>query len=66
MLVKEHNADLTIVVAGGEAFAFAHVDDDGRITSLSEKPTHPDSNLASMGIYIFSTELCLRRCKKML
>ena len=29
-------------------------DDMGRITEFEEKPEHPSSNLASMGIYIFS------------
>ena len=29
-------------------------DGNGRITEFEEKPEHPRSNLASMGIYIFS------------
>ena len=29
-------------------------DDTGRITDFEEKPAHPRSNLASMGIYIFT------------
>lgn len=62
---KEHNADLTIAVMPvpweeASRFGIITVDDDGRITKFSEKPTHPDSNLASMGIYIFSTELLLK------
>ena len=51
---KEHNADLTIAVMPvpweeASRFGIITVDDDGRITKFSEKPTHPDSNLASMG-----------------
>ena len=29
-------------------------DEDGQITEFQEKPPQPKSNLASMGIYIFS------------
>jgi glucose-1-phosphate adenylyltransferase len=35
-------------------FGIMHVEDDGRIASFEEKPKVPTSNLASMGIYIFS------------
>ena len=66
---KEHNADLTIAVMPvpweeASRFGIITVDDDGRITKFSEKPTHPDSNLASMGIYIFSTELLLQALRE--
>lgn len=55
---KEHDADITIAcmpVPMEEASRFGVVltDDDNRITEFEEKPEHPRSNLASMGIYIF-------------
>ena len=56
---KEHEADVTIAampVPMEEASRFGIVvaDGDGRITEFQEKPPEPKSNLASMGIYIFS------------
>ena len=56
---KENNADVTIAampVPMEEASRFGIVitDDDGKITEFQEKPAQPKSNLASMGIYIFS------------
>ncbi len=56
---KEKNADVTIAVMPvpeEEACRFGIVvsDQDGRITEFQEKPSNPKSNLASMGIYIFS------------
>ena len=56
---KENNADVTIAampVPMEEASRFGIVitDDEKRITEFEEKPEHPRSNLASMGIYIFS------------
>ncbi len=56
---KAHNADVTIAVmpvAMEEASRFGIVvtDQDGRIVEFQEKPDVPKSNLASMGIYIFS------------
>lgn len=56
---KEHNADVTIAampVPMEEAHRFGIVvtDKDGQITAFEEKPENPRSNLASMGIYIFS------------
>lgn len=35
-------------------FGIMNVDEEGRIYEFEEKPKHPKSNLASMGIYIFS------------
>ena len=56
---KQKNADVTIAaipVPMEEASRFGVVltDEDKKITEFEEKPDHPRSNLASMGIYIFS------------
>ena len=56
---KANNADVTIAampVPMEEASRFGIVitDENGRITEFQEKPPVPKSNLASMGIYIFS------------
>ena len=61
----EHNADLTISVMPvpwEEASRFGIITKDpenDRILKFTEKPEKPDSNLASMGIYIFSTKLLI-------
>ncbi|MFC5652179.1 glucose-1-phosphate adenylyltransferase [Paenibacillus solisilvae] len=62
LMLKDHEqrgADVTIAcieVDWKEAsrFGIMHVDDDSRVTSFEEKPKVPTSNLASMGVYIFS------------
>ncbi len=56
---KAKNADVTIAVMPvpmEEASRFGIVvsDDNSQIQEFEEKPEHPSSNLASMGIYIFS------------
>ena len=56
---KENHADVTIAampVPMEEASRFGIVitDGSGRITEFQEKPPEPKSNLASMGLYIFS------------
>ena len=56
---KANNADVTIAtmpVPMEEASRFGIVvtDEDKKVTAFEEKPEHPRSNLASMGIYIFS------------
>lgn len=66
---KRHNADLTIAVmpvAWEEAprFGILTTDDDERILKFTEKPAHPDSNLASMGIYIFNKDLLVETLKE--
>ncbi len=58
---KAHNADVSIAVMPvpmEEASRFGVVvsDEEGRITEFQEKPENPKSNLASMGIYIFTWE----------
>ncbi len=56
---KEKNADATIAVIGvpikeASRFGIMNTDDEGRIIEFEEKPANPKSNLASMGIYIFT------------
>lgn len=56
---KANKADVTIAtmpVSYEEAsrFGIMITDETGRITEFEEKPENPRSNLASMGIYIFS------------
>lgn len=56
---KECNADATIAVIEvpkreASRFGIMNTDENGCITEFEEKPEHPKSNLASMGIYIFS------------
>ena len=56
---KAHNADVSIAVMPvpqeeASRFGIVVADEDGRITEFQEKPEHPKSNLASMGIYIFT------------
>ena len=59
---KEHNADATIAVIEvpmkeSSRFGIMNTDETGRIVEFEEKPEHPKSNLASMGIYIFNWKL---------
>ncbi|MDQ0058335.1 glucose-1-phosphate adenylyltransferase [Paenibacillus harenae] len=56
---KRCGADVTIAgieVDWSEAsrFGLMHVDDEDRITAFEEKPKTPKSNIASMGVYIFT------------
>ena len=56
---KQNNADVTIAampvpLEEASRFGIVITDEDNRIQEFEEKPAHPRSNLASMGIYIFS------------
>ena len=56
---KANNADVTIAampvpIEEPSRFGIVITDETNRITEFEEKPAHPRSNLASMGIYIFS------------
>ncbi len=57
----QKEADCTIAVINvskeeASRFGIMNTDDSGRITEFEEKPAHPKSTLASMGVYIFSTD----------
>ena len=59
-----HGAELTVSVMPvpweeASRFGILTTDDDDRIVKFSEKPEAPDSNLASMGIYIFSKDVLI-------
>ena len=56
---KKNNADCTIAVLDvsieeASRFGIMNTNDDGSVYEFEEKPKHPKSTKASMGIYIFS------------
>ena len=56
---KANNADVTIAampvpIEEASRFGILITDDNNQITEFEEKPANPRSNLASMGIYIFT------------
>jgi len=56
---KSNRADATIAVipvpwADARRFGVLSVDEEGRVVEFAEKPKQPKSNLASMGVYMFS------------
>jgi glucose-1-phosphate adenylyltransferase len=56
---KQTAADATIAVIevpwkDASRFGIMSADQEGRITEFAEKPKQPKSNLASMGVYVFS------------
>lgn len=58
---KANNADCTVAVKPvpideASRFGIMNTDDEGKIIEFEEKPKSPKSNLASMGIYIFTWE----------
>ena len=61
-LHRERNADVTVAVQpvpweDAPRFGVMTADADGWITEFEEKPATPHSNLASMGVYVFRTDV---------
>ncbi|MCR4890874.1 MAG: glucose-1-phosphate adenylyltransferase [Lachnospiraceae bacterium] len=59
---KRNNAAATIAampvpIEEAKRFGIVITDEDRRIKEFEEKPAHPRSNLASMGIYIFTWDI---------
>ncbi len=71
-MLKQHiesKADCTISVievnpAEASRFGILSVDNKMRITKFTEKPKNPESNLASMGVYIFNYKLLKKVLKR--
>lgn len=62
---KAHGADVTIAampvpIEDASRFGILAADEDGRVTDFVEKPENPPSNLASMGVYVFSWDKARR------
>lgn len=59
---RRQGADITIAVtevpwSEASRFGLVTLDEEGRVIGFDEKPQQPRSNLASMGIYAFNTEI---------
>lgn len=70
-MIAQHeatNAALTIAakvvdISEAHRFGILEADETNRINRFVEKPKKPTSNLASMGIYIFNTDVLLNQLK---
>ncbi|MBQ7623951.1 MAG: glucose-1-phosphate adenylyltransferase [Clostridia bacterium] len=66
---REKGADVTIAVlkvplSEAHRFGVMMTDGEGRVTEFAEKPKEPKSDLASMGIYVFSWKKLKEYLKK--
>jgi glucose-1-phosphate adenylyltransferase len=62
---RQQGADITIGVTEvpwneTNRFGIVLLDDNNRVVAFEEKPSHPKSNLASMGIYVFDKNILSR------
>lgn len=60
-----HGADVTIATISvnfeeASRFGILGLDDENRVVSFVEKPSHPPSNQANMGVYLFNFEVLNR------
>ncbi len=61
---RSRKADITVGVVEvpleeGRRYGVLSLDSSNRIVDFQEKPSHPQSNLASMGIYVFNREFLM-------
>jgi glucose-1-phosphate adenylyltransferase len=68
-LHNENKAEATVGVMRvpieeAHRFGIVSTDDDGRVVDFQEKPKKPQSNLVSMGIYVFNREALIDRLTK--
>ncbi|MBD3305562.1 glucose-1-phosphate adenylyltransferase [candidate division KSB3 bacterium] len=61
---EEKEADLTIAtmdvpLSEASRFGLMTVNEDNRIIRFQEKPQHPESTLASMGVYVFNADILI-------
>ena len=66
---REKAADLTIAVTSvspedSQRFGMVEIDKDQRIIQFVEKPQKSDSNLGSIGVYVFNTAFLMRCLEK--
>ena len=66
---EEKRADLTVAAINvrpeeAHRFGILTVDDDCRVLDFQEKPAEPKSTLASMGIYVFNTNVLAERLEE--
>ena len=66
---KANNADLTVAVMpvpweDASRFGIMNCREDGSIAEFVEKPKEPKSNLASMGIYIFTADVLFKALRE--
>ncbi|MCK8817320.1 glucose-1-phosphate adenylyltransferase [Natroniella sulfidigena] len=66
---EEKQADLTIAaqrvpIEEANRFGILEPDTEMKIIDFQEKPDNPPSNLASMGIYVFSTDVLISKLKE--
>jgi glucose-1-phosphate adenylyltransferase len=62
---RRHRADVTIAVrrvplSDASRMGILALDESGRVVEFHEKPSQPKSDLASMGVYVFSKKALLR------
>ena len=66
---KQKGADTTIAVIEvpweeASRFGIMTADENGKITEFAEKPSKPKSNLASMGVYVFTWDVLKRYLRR--